>query len=1208
MKRLVLLTLAALILQGCRVDRKDPRYTQAPPPPVTEDLSATPKDQKSDYFGLNLNSIFEKSKGVSQESRIREVVEPLAAILLNQTNLSNSEFKGHSQTTWALNFMNTQIVEALKESPGDARLKALLANYRNRLLQDCHARDLKACRNLTFFQRDPQVVSLIKVMALQTTDVEAYFRMLAIAFELKSAQPDPELKQMVYARMTEFIKIYVSVGTSGEMTTLQLKRLSDTQKREFVFYSTFITSVLRTSPEVKLTGAQSVELYNWLSSNQMESVLGRDLAFVISELVANQLEQPEIWTKFVANFNRDQRDEELSYSNALKRVKEFDPELLTRLGVTPYDLQAKIQSRSTDLAAMFFLSRLFDLRQPLRERYLWNIAKLEPIKAMEMIEAFVRVTMIDRTLDTHKKMADFYRRYQRDGGAKSEMLYETMKFADVNLSPKWKDYVTRIQQIELFFAEEIERRHSNEKSGELSERILKMRNFFEQLNPSIKYMATYPNMIMFAYFAAKANLNFYVTTFFGSKIEITKELVMHDLMEGKLAPMFLFTSFRSNESRRNSEGIDSVQVLWALYFAMAMDLPRLYDISADEFLGTFISTYKTRTDNHMRRLITYHEKLLAPNSEINQLLSICSAPQNAQNVFVNQFDMDRLKYLTFLGEFGQYSRPPLKSAIDAHNPSKQFLPNSLDEAIEVLRSDVDPKLRRLFLIKSAYKLARSTDQAALAQIDSLMAESLGMRTRLLESSRLLIEQLPACMIQMRDIEQRRRRELLNMEIAYMTKVQSALSVMQSSANEQAAVVALKADPFFAELDTTKPLIQSLNDLLAAKSGMENAFNSIAEYRSNYQLYGGFQKESSGRIYFHHRGSDLMVRLATFAMYGFNGTQIGDRIDRLKIVLPASMKELEIKTRGTFSRAEAVQLFASPSDRVLRTALAHFRAHIQWPADIHGATPIFRSFIRESTALYKFNFLGDLDLENEINCVGPCEARKIQDARAGAETLILQSRSFLEKLRFNEPDRALLRLFDAPSFYNFDNSTSWSSGPRYLFVNDNIQQDLNGMTDEAFIYLTSMSLGNEPKFRGLRPGAESEWVQKSDDNAKFFREDAIIKADELMRRTNYFDRSQSYYLSLRDKQDLLIFPIPQDIDRQITLFHSLLIMSDLRLSELFVESVSQWSRSNPLPVVQFTTLIDGRVISPITSSMVGSYRAQIDQFHELTSGVFKQGQN
>jgi len=494
----VLLALA-VSLTGCKVGKKDARRDHKSEAAPVEDLSSTPIDRKSSYFGLDLNALYAASLKASPAVRIREIIQPLSAVLLKQSNLSDPKFKGHSQTSWALSFLNDQMVKALKESATDESLAQILGTYRTLLLSGCNSQSLTGCRNVKFLSRDPQLAGLIKVLALQTTDVKAYFRLISLAYEVQSDVLDPELEKLIYARMSEFLRLFIEVSVKAEMTSMKLRNLSIEQRLDFTFYTGFFATALRASSGTTLAGPQALELLQWISSNQLEAVLGGDLAFLISDLVSKQLASPEMWEKFTGIFLRTENAEEMSYTNSLKRVTGMDNNLLARLGVQAYDLESSMKNRSKDLAAVFFLSRIFDLRPSSRERYLWKMAQMTPEQSLDLIEAFVRVTMVDRAMDTHKRLADYYQTRILEGEAQTILLPAVMLWSDQNLTPRWKDYVSRVQKIEEFFAEEIERPFTGQKDSPLAAQILKVRNLFEELNPSIKYMVTYPNMIMLGY-------------------------------------------------------------------------------------------------------------------------------------------------------------------------------------------------------------------------------------------------------------------------------------------------------------------------------------------------------------------------------------------------------------------------------------------------------------------------------------------------------------------------------------------------------------------------------------------------------------------------------------------------------------------------------------------------------------------------------------
>lgn len=1200
MNRLSVLMLAALILQGCSVGKKDPKRDHKAQAATVQDQSATPADSKAGYYGLDLNKLHKLATEGQVAQRSENIVSPLAAIILDPSNLASPQFKAHRQTPWALSFFNAQLIAGLKENPKDANLLKIVETYRQRILEGCNMQTLTGCRNMEILALDPGLGTLIKVMALNTKDVEAYYRLLGLAHEIQGRAEDAELSNMVISRMAEFFKLYLDIKETGALVTMAVKPLSQDRKEEFGFYSRFIATVIRLNPKSQIAGDRALELYRWVASGQMADVLGLDLTVQISDLVSNLLETPEMWTQFMTIFAQNEANKESSYSNALKRIKRVDPKLLERLGIVPYDLDRKVSERSKDLAAMLFLSRLYDLRQPSREMYLWNLAKLEPLEAMKLIEAFVRVTMVDRALSTHKMMAQHYKRYEFDSGSGSDLFDETMKVAEQQVAPQWKDYISRLSRIEDFFKATYEDRFASNDETPVSKETKRIRTMFDELNPSIKYFVTYPNMLMFGYYAAKHKLNMAFRDMAGTIYLINDQLILFDLMEGKTPPLFVFTSFKAAESKRNFDGIDSVQMMWALNFTMVMDLPGIYGIPGDEFMDRFITTYKSKTDKNLVDLINKQEELTKSSGDLRRLYDYCSVEEGGPRIVDYTLELRNLSKLTFMGQLSEESISYLRPAVQAAaNSNTKSLQSAFDEALETLRSDVDPKMRRLFLMRSAFQQARSTDAATLAKIDQKMRDTLGYRNRLLSMTRDLIQKLPPCMLKMRNVEERRTREVVKMEIAFTKYVQDALNAFEGVSSEAVGLAKLKAsNAFFASLDTTKPADQALNDHFIRATGLDYAFSRIVDSEGEYRTNGGFQRKDDGSLTFIYRRNDLILRMAMYLDRGFDGQTISFPNFRPNISWPQDTRVFTKNLGGSPSNLSVqAGVGSTVSERLLKT-FGTYTTLLQRPT---ATVVAFRHFLRLASALFKFDYLGNLDLSAVANCDQACKDQRKEEARQRSLALLDYSRSMLDAFNLNQEDFYILNSFKTFTYFNFTNESYNSKRtPESLFADSNYAQDLIGMGDEVFTYLTSIRLGHQPLFRELRPTAEKTWFTPENDNGGA---DGVATSDELMTRSDPYYMASKYYLSFVDKAKLLQFKIDPSIDRQIELFHTHQIRSDMEMAEIFTNAASEWESKNTIPLVQFATKMAPQRMKVLSTSLVGNYREQMRRFNESTQFTF-----
>lgn len=1184
MKRIVAGLFCALVIQGCGVGVKPPRNPHESAPATTNDRNVV---KEKAFHGLDLDGLRAASL---------EHAEALAAVILNQDNLSNTEFKGDLRAIQSLEILTQQLAALHKSSPDDPRLLKLLEIFRARILEGCRGPSMTGCRNVNFMTRDSGVASVLKILALQTNDPEAYFQLLGLCYEAQGYVTDKELENMVYTRMLDYLRVFVTVNKSVGSMTLTSKAVSDERKNEFRFYTTFIASVLSTSKDVQLTIEQALELVKWSATGQLETVAGRQLAHKIDEMVAAQLQQPDIWNEFTKVFEKEEAAETLSYTNSLARLDTHDPDLLKQLGVAVYDVKAAQDSHSRELAAMMFLSRVFNLRPVAPEKYLWKFSGLSDERALEIIESFVRVTLVDRTIVTHKRMAEGFKEIVARGRVNQELLDDTMRFATENLTPMWRDYVSRIQKIEEFFNEQIERPHQAESGTDLGLKIQHVRNMFEELNPNIKIMATYPNLFMLGYYAAKMNLRMIVEGMGGVRFEINKDLVMHDLMEGSMPPLFQFTAFRASEGKRNEEKLDQVQVLWALHYAMAMDIPGIYGIKADDFLSTFVSAYKARSDKRLRDMIKRQDDLLREGTDLPRLLEYCQSAENSVRRIPINLQLAQLRGAVVMGEVGEKSLTPLLTASSMFSYEHKAIQLAFDESIETIRSDVDPQLRRLYLIKAAMQEAKSTDPKQLETIDVLIDETIELRNRVVESTRSLIDGLPDCMLKMHDFEETRRRELLNMEIAHLKYVQIALQTVSGRVNEAEGLQLLKdGGGFFKDLDTSLPAEKALNQLFEKATHFEFAFNQIKDYREDYHAKAGFRRRGSGQLYYSLRREDMLVRVALNMMNGFDGAVISGRFDDLRIVWPNSLKEfITVLGNPISGKSYEAHFGALPGDAILRTGLIVFRDSFSWLTDRSDSIKYYRAMLRMRTAMMKFDYIRDLKGEDG-------EAREIR-FKAQTEDLLNLTVRMLNQLSLRAGDPDLLGLFDAPAFYNIAgaNSGNYIFGPQALFVKSSTTGELLGLADEGFLYVTSVRLGFTPYFRHLRDLDSSIWEYVPPEGNR----GTVVSSEQLITRTNYIDRSRSYYKSLRDQDRLLLFSMPEDIKKQINDFQFYMIHADLKMSEDFVKNAEEWQKNNPLPMTQFSLRMPSVQMPLLSSTLLGNYRMQIIDFHNETDHVFE----
>ena len=1183
MKRSLLWILGALLLQACQVDKKDPRQRHVAPPAAQADHSV--QGQSKTYHGLELEALYKRSQGAASDVERIAMIRQIGGIMFSPRNLVSPDFKAERRTKWALSFMNAQIMALRDRRP----VADILTTYRPRLFEGCEGDGLDKCRHLEFFKQDPQTSAILKILAVGESTVTLYYRDLKLAYDLKNGTADAELNSLLSARLLDWLKLHVDAIQDGDYTRLTLKDLAPERKKKFVEFNTFLAMVIRDANAS--TGPQAAELFRWLSSDRLAQMIGQELTEAILRQISTRFEDPEVWAEFLRVFAREERDQDTSYSQALKRLRKY-PGVLKNLGVDIYDLEAEMNAKSKKLAGMLYLSRLYDLRSPSREKYLLRISGLEPMDFLKMMDAFVRVTLVDRAMRTHEKMAGFYKKYEHDGRARQELLGETVRFANQNLTSDWRDYVNRIQQIENVFQDDYGRPLGGETNTPLGQRVRDVKNLFLQLNPTIKYMVTYPNQTMMAYYAAKLNLEMKIAQPGGKTFQITRNVIAHELMEGGFPPLMQFTAFRANESDRDRESIDSVQVMWSLYYTMTMNVPSAYGVSMKDFLSTFFANYKIRTDEQIRETIEQHRAMFVKNSDIDNLLGLCRKLQPPYSPEPHALEIAQLDRVVFRGSIGSEAIAPLRTAVLRTNLSGKALRLAIDESLEILRSDIDPKLRRLAMLRNTLAQLPNPDQAALGEIDRQMAESVDLRDTVLASSRRLITELPDCMLKMQTAEDTRRMELHQMEIGYLRRVRQALEAWGAG---PAALAALKnSDAFFSDLNLDVTPAQALNSLFADKTGLAAAFARTKEYRSDYLQNAGFRLNGSGRPQFIYRKLDVLMPVAGFMTQGFEGRKMPTFNDRLTINYPVSMRTIVDSDK---SLTRPATLFNNDEAQFIRDAMVHFGGWTTWFRQDAISVHVMRTLLRQLVALLKLDFLGGINPE-------PLLQRR-QQFQAQMQSLLDLNFEMLSLYNLDAAKKALLSLYPARSFFNLTGTGSRTAeGPTYLYTyTTNGDNNPSAFADDIFGDLTSIQLGGSIQFRNLRPYEENQFTGKHAGGGRSDREDKKTEAD-LIVRPNAYEKSAKYFLSLRDHKDLVVFPIHEGVRRQIEDYHTAIINSDAQMYQLFLESLNVWAAKNPPLVVQFGLDRAPVRIGMITPSLVRAYEAQMNQWHKERAGYFR----
>lgn len=1202
MKRLLSFSILAIFLMStaCHVGRKDPVKNHAGPPPVV--LDAKTQSEVSLWNGLDLKKLYTSSEEKGADL-VSSALIPLSERLMDPKFLENRQGLYTEQARWALQFYNTKLLEAVAKNPQDSRLQKLLKDYRQALLDGCTPGTNRDCRNFHFFRRDGAVVNVLKVLARGEQNVTEYFRLIFLAYELSPDRRDDELTEMVARKTLPLLKTFVNVRTHQGETLLSLREMTLAEQRTYRQTLTFLATVFQSgSTEAKVRGLKdsSNELLSWFASPNFTTVVSEALAREFNVLIAEWIKSPDVWAKILGNMSLSEANDS-SYSSYLKKLP---ADLMKRMGLSPFDLAQVTKGDPRQAVGTYFLTRIFNLQPLNQERYLWNMSNKDPKQAMDQIQTIVRVAFLSEVLESHKKVAKIFNDFRREGRLKTEFLRLTVERAQQQLAPPWKTFFSQAQRLESFFSAEFESIYGNSSDPEIAKKVKETRALFEQINPSLKAMVSYPVMIMFSYFAAVLEYSEDIRVP-GRVITIDKSLFILELMKGNsVPPLFVLTNYTGNDRSLNDKPLSQSEMMMAFHYLLELRAYDLYGVKLSDFMREILSAYVSPYDEKMRAWIVRLDQMNVPSADFPQLLRICETFQKPNGRWDFDVRATDLWQNVFLGDPGTaYMRPPLKGVADQIQLGPKSALGAFDEAIETLRIDVDPKWRWLSLVRKTIEgTANSSDKAlALRTMDERMKESFNLKSNILKSIEKLTGQIAACTLQVSHIEIDRSRQLTLLELQYVDDVYTALEILNELKDDgQVTLSQLRArqpthrlftEARFTGLDPSVDLRTAFNLWLADKTGLADAFKAMPNYRADYTMNGGIRRDFSGTYFYMDRSRDFIIRMAEFLKNGYNSTLISPKPDQTRILWPSDRRLTHLDT-STGPKEMAVFIGDSTNPEASRNAfksqiLQSLVERTNWFGGIASTTNFFRHLNKMTAASFKYKFHSEMDPQKIVTCADDCQRQILSTVKSDAGSLVELSNKFLDRVSLNPTHAEFLKLLNKDSFYLISGERSYY-GPYGLFLTG--FEEPTGTLDDIFTMIAAKRLGYNPIFWTLRGevGYSPEDLFRVPPTSPF--EDQFTKRESTTQAVSrpdiYWNAVYSFSVYNTDSIDSL-FPVDSSIKASIRALHKYPFQIDMLIAAGVEQAATEWTQS-------------GQPISPLFYSL---RKAAVERPHLLSQGLF-----
>ena len=840
----------------------------------------------------------------------------------------------------------------------------------------------------------------------------------------------------------------------------------------------------------------------------------------------------------------------------------------------------------------------------------WEASEKNVPRLLDILDSVVKANLIEAIKFSNSKMAEYQQEHKRRGHSPGILIDKLEEWSQTRVEPKWSVFHSEVFRIRSYFEAYIEGQASYRANEEIWKRIKQTRLMFDRLNDNIKLLVTYPNIIILGYLAAKLDFNM-VLQGMGMKITVNKDVVLDQLIKGLIPPFFKYTRYELD-----GESIDTVQIQYAMYYSIATGLLQDHGIDVKDFMKVFFSKYLDRDRQKIRVWIRRFLNIEKEGSGYDQALDLCKAiDEGRSQAVVNSIRFQDLRFYSFFGYEGHGESSDLmketSSAIAATHMTRAF-----DEAIEMLRSDVDPKLRQLYLLKQMFLEVGRPD--AVAAVQDLFDEIEAMRNITFQKATTIYSNLRKCLRKVAKIEHDRRREVFDFEREFGLYVYEALNALRDfKENSSKSVSELKtiypdhsffSVDYFNDIDTSLTLLEALNKKLLDSRLYKPAMDAILGYREDMVSLGGFKVSSDGRYYFSARKFDLYTRIAGYLLNGFNGQDLSTRPDRFDLKFPTSMNELRQIILLWFTDHEPVKhlyVFDDSDGEVNRDLfkrrfLQYFANNSRWFRDLGGSVHYLRNAWRTEIAFLKYEPQLELDISKIIDCNQLCQTVKYNRVLARSKIHLNNALRDLARYNLVEEDVDLLRELQWSSFFS-GVSGIMTAGPRHLFVTGGVSDVMKSPFDESFNYLVSVRLGENPEFRGYLENSEKSWLPPDQSNS---RGEMNITPEMMMGRLNPYYWSLEYFESIRDAKKNLIFEVPERIRALITAHFSEQFKNDMRIVDTYLKATEEVSSNWDLEGIQFSLVEPVFTdFEPITAGLVGQYFQDLRRFNSSTQNIF-----
>ncbi len=680
--------------------------------------------------------------------------QSLASLLKRVTdpqNLRQREMTGSGEFQRDLHSLNGLL---LKKATQGLVAEELIA-YENMLVAGCGVQ-LRGCVNLKFLRTSGLSFQLVKIIAKTKKDVREYYLMLKLAFEVKNLSYDHELYRM-----------YLSRG--GEYARALAGRAEDRQ--ELLNHGKTLVTILSVFEQKASHEEMSSVLSHfqpWGYSRKEIQSSGVESSVLFATAAKSHLYKGKQLNPSLSAFIRESQEQEDSFTNKLMRLGARSKYLVSN---------ENIRALPPKDEYFFMVERLIAGHLGLDEAAaLWAASHKDRHKLYKFMSAALYIELLNTVARANADMRSFFDRAEE---LPTKTLLEQAFRKSTDLIPMFHSLFARIKVLRDFAGRTLLAEGDRELYRRLVEQI-------DALDNNIKFMVTYPHMLMLGYHLSKArfDINF---RFFFMTVNIDSGRLLREMLAGNYHPWFGYSN--------NSKALNSIEMLYALYFAFQLDIFSDFKVDPVEFILLIMKQVLGGSAEIMRLQAEFVQEGLRGSTDYQQLRELCRQAQTGridQRLTLEDFLEKplvggRLYKAMYDPGGGMYvDRTTERFNVSRHKTGLNIFNNLTARAVEDMRTDLGPQLLQMKSL--AYALETVLQQQGL--------DANAIRQRMQPVTDYLIwvrerrsayvgalwdvqSETGHCRSRLSRLDRQRRLQIMNLEEVYLRSVHAAMKRLQS---------------------------------------------------------------------------------------------------------------------------------------------------------------------------------------------------------------------------------------------------------------------------------------------------------------------------------------------------------------------------------------------------------------------------------------------